>query len=77
MDVPAKDVPGGRFFATIDDPPGNVFIMRIAPRRIVATGRYEPGLCQNINDSSWWNIEASRFVRLIREDEHDQRLFSL
>jgi hypothetical protein len=77
MDVPASTVAGGRFFATADDPPGNVWIMRISPRRDIATGRYEPGLCQNIQDKSYWSIAGNRLVRLIREDEYDKSQFFL
>ena len=75
MDVPARDVASGRFFATADQPPGNVFIMRIQPRRDIPTGRYEDGLCQNIDDESFWSIEGNRLVRLIREDEYDKKKF--
>ena len=75
MDIMAQDVRGGRFFATIDKPPANVFIMRLAPHRDELTGRMEPGLCQNIADESLWSIEGDRLVRLIREDEHDKTMF--
>ncbi len=70
MDVKASDVPVGRFFATADRPPGNVFVMRVS-----AAQRGGEGLCQNIDDKSFWNIEPNRFVRLIREDEYDKTRF--
>lgn len=80
MDVFAHTVESGRFFAVADNPPNNVYIMRIQPRRImskIGTNNWDEtdGLCQNIHDESFWSIRANRFVRLIREDEYDKTKF--
>lgn len=69
MDVLVKDLKNGEFFATADQPPNNVFIMLVPP---TAT---ETGLCQNINDETYWRIDGNRFVRRIREDEYDKKIF--
>lgn len=84
MDIPLKDVPVGRFFATADPPPGNVYILRQSPSWVYV-GRpvkgqrrrrlHLPGLCQNISDETYWAIWGHVHVRLIREDEHDQTEF--
>lgn len=69
MDVMAKDVSVGRFFATADQPHGNVFIMRVR-----ATSRND-GLCERLNDNSLWQIRPNRRVRLLMEDEYDGTRF--
>jgi hypothetical protein len=69
MDLPAKDVVQGRFFAVADRPPDNVYVMCVQPRERMA------GLCQNINTLTHYTIDANRLVRLIRKDEEDQREF--
>jgi hypothetical protein len=82
MDLPAKDVPVGRFFVTADPPPNNVFIMRRAPR-MVLHGRkkaerrqvLEDGLCQNINTDEYMRIDGRVLVRLLAEAEHNQTHF--
>jgi len=71
--VPAKHVDVGRFFATTDKPPGNVFFMCVRP--VLRNGNI--GLCQNIEDNSYWHINGDGLVRLILEDEHDQSLFAV
>jgi len=59
----------GEFFATVDQPPNNVFVLRVP-----ATPT-QWGLCQNINDETYWKIAGNRFVRRIREDEYDKNTF--
>lgn len=71
MDVPAKNIPVNRFFASADKPPGNVWVMRVRPTQA------EPGLCQNVNDESFWHIDGDRWVRLIGEHEYDKTDFRL
>lgn len=62
IDVRAREVPVNRFFETNDSPPGNVFIMRVTPRPLVDDNI---GLCQNIQDESYWRIHGDRYVRLL------------
>lgn len=69
MHVFAHEVASGRFFATADPPPANVFVMCVSP------GTSDPGLCQNIADESYWHIQGNRLVRLIREDEYGKTVF--
>lgn len=84
MDIPARDVPVGRFFATDEPAPDNVYVMLSSPtfrwagRPTKGQRRRKlpvPGLCQNINTETHYCIFGATLVRLIREDEHDQPRF--
>jgi hypothetical protein len=70
MDVYSEDVPVGRFFAVVGDQRDGIFMMCVRPNLLG-----EHGLCQNIADNSMWLIQRGRRVRLIPEDEHEQRVF--
>jgi hypothetical protein len=70
MLVNTQDVPACRFFVSADKPGDNIFFMCVPP--VV-----EPGLCQDINDESYWTIEPNRKVRLLREDEHHKTHVSI
>lgn len=84
VDVFVKDVPVGRFFATADQPPANVFVMRVLPCEQYI-GKAKKGqrrekrkfnaLCQRIDDGEYVYIEGGRMVRLIAVEEHDKTTF--
>lgn len=70
VDVFASNLDSGQFFATADPPPDNVFVMLVSPRF-----GDNIGLCQNIVDESYWEIQGNRMVRLIAEDEYENTVF--
>ena len=73
MDVLASSVEVGRFFATADPTPENVWIMRVRPRPMLGN----EGTCENINTGEFWSIAGNRYVRLISEDEYDKTRFDV
>ena len=71
IDVPAKDIKHGEFFATADDPPNNVWVMWLTCD-VTDDGT---GLCQNINTEEYYTIEPHGLVRRIDKTEYDRKVF--
>lgn len=69
IDVPFSALEVGEFFATSDNPPANVFIVR------VASHNREKGTVQCIHDETYWTIEPQKHVRRIDKSEYDRSVF--
>lgn len=67
MYVESQNVSATQFFATKDKPPGNIFMMCVAPTKI------DKGLAQNIDTEEYWNIKYGYWCWLVPEHEYDKQ----
>ncbi len=70
MDLQAGSLAVGDFFVTVDQVNNiRVFIMRVGPTAL------NDGLCQDINDMTFWSIVPERYVRKIPKEDHYKSAF--